>query len=237
MTTSEDFNFHRKARPHQGQGPKKKLLASLITPIHNGREFLEEMLVSVLAQTYRPLELVAADDASSDGSLQVLESWRPKFDAACIDLVLIRMEPLDLSNPRGCGAGHARNRAVKASSGMWLINMDCDDICACPQRVEKLVSVLEKKPGTLVGSNFVRIPSDSTPFYTLWCNSLSQRGIFLEQYRECTLICPTWGYSRQLFDDLNGYMEAKAEDLDFFLRHLERGGDLVKVEQPLVYYR
>lgn len=101
---------------------------------------------------------------------------------------------------------------------------------------------------TLIGSNFDRFPADSTPFYTKWLNDLSSREMILQQYRECTIICPTWFYSKELYArvfKLNGigFVEKDPtlgrvpEDLIFFLDHLLMGGGLAKVERPLVTYR
>jgi hypothetical protein len=101
---------------------------------------------------------------------------------------------------------------------------------------------------TLIGSNFVRFPANSTPFYTEWLNQLSPRDMMLQQYRECTIICPSWFYPRAVYSrvrELNGvgFIEKDPalgrvpEDLIFFLDHLLLGGGLAKVERPLVTYR
>ena len=101
---------------------------------------------------------------------------------------------------------------------------------------------------TLVGSNFVRFPAESTPFYTEWLNQLTPREMLLQQYRECTIICPSWFYCRDIYSrvrNLNGmgFIEKDPnlgrvpEDLIFFLDHLFLGGGLAKVERPLVTYR
>lgn len=46
----------------------KPTLISCIVPVFNGERYLHESLESILAQTYRPLEVIVADDGSTDGT-------------------------------------------------------------------------------------------------------------------------------------------------------------------------
>ena len=89
---------------------------------------------------------------------------------------------------------------------------------------------------------------ESTPFYTDWLNKLDHREMHLQQYRECTIICPSWFYAREVYTRVYnhnnvGFVEKHPdlgripEDLIFFLDHLSLGGSLAKVPSPLVTYR
>ena len=54
-------------------------LVSFITPLRNGEAFLQEMLASVLGQTYGgPLELCVFDDGSTDSSVEIVTSWEAR---------------------------------------------------------------------------------------------------------------------------------------------------------------
>lgn len=137
------------------------------------------------------------------------------------------------------------------SSSLTLYSLDADDYMHA-DRVEMQYNLSQQpdflRNPTLVGSNFVRFPTDSTPFYTEWLNKLTQREMMLQQYRECTIICPSWFYSRDIYSRVRtlngmGFIEKDPalgrvpEDLLFFLDHLSLGGGLAKVERPLVTYR
>ena len=54
-------------------------LVSVIIPVYNSEEFLEESLKSVLNQTYKNLEIIAIDDGSTDNSLKILKQYSDKI--------------------------------------------------------------------------------------------------------------------------------------------------------------
>ena len=50
-------------------------LVSCIVPVFNGEKYLREALDSIFAQTYRPIEVIVADDGSADGSRAVAGTY------------------------------------------------------------------------------------------------------------------------------------------------------------------
>jgi glycosyltransferase involved in cell wall biosynthesis len=57
----------------------KENLISCIVPVYNGERYLGETLDSTLAQTYRPLEIIVANDGSSDGTGSVIPRRLPRW--------------------------------------------------------------------------------------------------------------------------------------------------------------
>ena len=51
-------------------------LVSVITPVYNAEKYLENALKSVLAQSYKEIEIVLVDDCSEDGSSQIIAGYR-----------------------------------------------------------------------------------------------------------------------------------------------------------------
>jgi ribonuclease P protein subunit RPP14 len=200
----------------------------------------------VLSQTYRPLELVCFDDKSTDDSFEIIERWKDRLRAAGVKLVVGSSTEAEARGP-----GFARNHAYALSSGEYICHLDADDIMASTRIEKQLALAISRGRHCLVGSNFNRIPEGSTPYYTDWINGLSDEGLLLEQYRECTLICPTWFMHKDVFmtiqtrlNRVNGaYLEEMPgirrvpEDTYFFMDHLELGGTLAKVPEVLVTYR
>jgi glycosyltransferase involved in cell wall biosynthesis len=103
---------------------------SVILSNYNGERHIGETLDAVLAQTRPPDELVVVDDASADGSIQVIEGrlGRAEFDAK-----LIRHE-------KNGGQAAGFNTAFRAATGELVCTLDADDLW----RPEKLAVVEEE---------------------------------------------------------------------------------------------
>ena len=83
-------------------------LVSVIIPVYNGDRFLAEAITSACEQDYEPMEIIVADDGSSDGSVALAKSFPG-----------VRVLELPHS-----GVSVARNEAVAASTGEWLAFLD-----------------------------------------------------------------------------------------------------------------
>lgn len=140
---------------------------------------------------------------------------------------IIITSPADVGAKVPCGPGFGRNRATEASSGAWLCTADADDEFA-PDRIERQVAAARAAgaPGgvpVIAGGRFTRTPEGSTPAYTRWANSLSKEDILHQQWRECTMVHPTWFSHRSVYDRIGGYDEKPAAFFD--------GGRVISVEE------
>jgi glycosyltransferase involved in cell wall biosynthesis len=88
-------------------------LVSAIIPVYNGERYLVEAVESVLAQTYRPLEILVIDDGSTDGSAEAASRLAPPVRAF--------LQPHS-------GAAAARNRGIALARGSFFAFLDADDL-------------------------------------------------------------------------------------------------------------
>lgn len=84
------------------------------------------------------------------------------------------------------------------------------------ERLERQLAALLARPlaeqeSTLLGSGFVRMPSDATPRYTQWLNGMTEEQLMSQRFREVTLLHPTWMYHRNIWEAVKGYTEDTAE--------------------------
>jgi glycosyltransferase involved in cell wall biosynthesis len=114
-------------------------LVSVVIPVHNGERYLGEAIESVLAQTYRPIDLVIVDDGSVDGSA-----------AVCKRFAGIRY----IFQPH-TGAAAARNRGVDAANGALLSFLDADDLWS-PEKLVRQIAVLDADPQLDMVFGYVR---------------------------------------------------------------------------------
>ena len=107
---------------------------SILMPVYNGEAFVSEAVRSILDQTFRNVELITVDDASTDGSLKILEDHSKKD--ARIKLV---------KNKENIGLTRSLIRAAAIAEGRYIARQDADDI-SLPQRLERQLGFLEHNP-------------------------------------------------------------------------------------------
>ena len=205
-----------------------------VVPAFNASQTIDACLASLLAQrTGLPIEVIVVDDGSEDGTAAMVERWQDRFARLKMSLRVLRQ-------PSNGGAARARNAGIEQASYDWIVTCDADDTSR-PQRVEALRRAAETQPdakNTLFGSRFSRHPLDATERYAAWANTLTPERLFLERFRECTLVQPTWFFHRDAWNKAGRYDDdgGTCDDLRFFLRHVGRGGSLHRVEEDLVVY-
>lgn len=95
------------------------MLFSIIIPAYNRAQVVRRTLDTVLAQNYRPLQLVLVDNASTDGTLAVLEDFKRAHHNDDFNVVVTQEQRHT--------AGAARNRGLQHATGDWLMFFDSDD--------------------------------------------------------------------------------------------------------------
>ena len=119
-------------------GMTERPLISVIIPCYNAERTLLRTLASVRAQTYRPIEIFAVDDASRDGTLRLLREQ----EAAGVQVI---------AQPRNGGAAAARNAAIAVARGEFLAFVDADDEWY-PEKLERQYRLIAKNPAmSMVG--------------------------------------------------------------------------------------
>ena len=96
----------------------KERVVTIIIPVYNGTAVLADSVGDVFAQDYSAVELVAVNDGSGDGSLEVLEGLREKAPSN------VTMKVIDKANGGICSA---RNVGLDAATGDLIAFMDQDD--------------------------------------------------------------------------------------------------------------
>ena len=99
-------------------------LVSCIVPVFNGERYLGKTLDSILAQTYRPIEILIVDDGSTDKSPEVASSYR---------------EVARYLRQANAGQATARNLGVNVSRGKFVAFLDADDLWH-PEKLTRLLA-------------------------------------------------------------------------------------------------
>lgn len=119
-------------------------MVSIILPVFNAERFLSQCLDSILRQTYQDWELIAVDDGSKDGSMEILKSYEK------------REHRIHIISKENEGVSIARNIALKHAHGDYIYFVDSDDI-VMPEGLMILVKAMDSNKATFVKSDFLPI--------------------------------------------------------------------------------
>ena len=196
-----------------------KPLVSVIVPIYNAAPFLRETLDSILASTYRPIEVVMVDDGSHDDSLKIAQTYCEQH-AEC-----------QVIAQKNRGVSAARNTAIKAAKGTYILPVDADDKIA-DTFIEKAVEVIEH-------DNNIRVVG-----CRCWMFGAVDKEWKLPDFSHSLLarknmIPATALYRKADWERCGGYCEEEIyrEDWDFWLSMMELGGTFYRLNEILFYYR
>jgi GT2 family glycosyltransferase len=187
-------------------------LVSVICLCYNQVRFVKESLESVFSQTHPCFELIVVDDASTDGSQEVIQAFLSRHAPH------VRF----ISNRENLGNCRSFNLALAHSSGTYLIDLAADDLLL-PGRIEKQVAFFQTLPpqagvvfsntwlineaGETMGQHFQ--PGQEVPSGDLYA-------LLLARY---LISPPTMMIRREVLEELGGYDESLAyEDFDFWVR-------------------
>jgi len=194
-----------------------KPLVSVICISYNHAPYIKEALESLFNQTYSNVEIIIADDASSDSSQDVIK-----------ELIAENTEIQTIFHKSNCGYTSTFNRAFGKAKGKYLVDFALDDIML-PDFIEKSVERLEKV-GEALGvsfsnANYINANSENIGDHNEilrkkdLIDEIPQGDIFemtLKRYFICT---PTMVIRKSVLDKLEGYDETLAyEDFDFWVR-------------------
>lgn len=191
-------------------------LVSVVMAVRNGERFLRQAIQSVLAQDYRPLEIVLVDGQSADRTAEIARS--------CPDIRYIYQE--------NRGVANAYNIGIETSSGEYVAFLSHDDLWT-PDKLSLQAGYLTENPDVQYTIARVRLflePGCSFPS--------SLREDLLEGDRPAWIM-ETLVARRQVFDQV-GMLDPQvspADDTDWFARANDLGVSMAVIDQVLLLKR
>jgi glycosyltransferase involved in cell wall biosynthesis len=125
--------------------PLKKGTLSVVVINYNHGHYIGEALQAILDQSYRPLEVIVIDDASTDNSVEIIEGFARKDP-------IVRL----YRNEQNQGSIFGVNRGLDLAAGEY-INMAASDDRICPGLYEKSMELLAQYPEAGMCSALVRL--------------------------------------------------------------------------------
>ena len=203
---------------------------SILIPLYNSENYIEETIQSCLNQTYENIEIIIVDDGSTDKSLQIAKS----FESGKLKVY---------SQPNS-GACKARNLAFEKSIGDYIQYLDADDLLS-ENKIENQIKDLKNTDYKTIA--FCSHTRDLGEF---------NKGIYKTQIIEHSYEKPLnllldifngkgnvlvhcWLCSRRLIEETGSWHEEihKAQDSDFFVRLILKCNRVLFSYETLVFYR
>lgn len=205
-------------------------LISVCIGVYNREKYIRETLEDVFAQTYKPLEIIVVDDASTDGTVDILERYGDRIK-------LIKRS----ANSGICPV--TRNQAWRAATGTYTAFLDSDDGWL-PDKIEKQVAFLEEYPDIPLCHTYCLLMDEySKPCGIRHEGALPPTGpCFKALLRHCIITNSAVMMRNNIHEKVGGrFIEDRrygiwGEDLEFYLR-VARSYDVGLIEEPLTKYR
>jgi glycosyltransferase involved in cell wall biosynthesis len=192
-------------------------LVSIICLCYNHAAFVREAVESVLKQSYSPLQIILADDASTDGSVPEIKNLKAEYPQ--LELLLL---------PKNVGNCKAFNSAFKLANGKYVVDFATDDVMM-PERIQKQVAQFERLDESVgvVFTDAVYIDATGTVFRHHYdylfskklLSTIPQGDVYQDLLQRYFIASPTMLVRKKVLDEINGYDESLTyEDFDFWIR-------------------
>jgi len=201
-----------------------KPVVSVILPTYNRKDLVAKSIQSVLDQTYRDFELIIIDDASTDGTEEVIKEFSDPR-------ILFR------KHTENKGGAVARNTGINAAKGAFIAFQDSDDVWL-PDKLEKQMAVFDNSPASIgvVYSQCARWEGDKEREIPGEFPKIKNGNIFPVLLLENFITLPTVVMKKACLAKVGQFDETlpRLQDWELFLR-IAKHFEFRYVPEPLVH--
>lgn len=198
---------------------------SVVIPVFNGSEYLEEAVESIQRSTYRDFEVLLIDDGSSDTSKHICHNLEKKYpNVRFFDFTVNR------------GLGRVLNFALKNARGKYICRLNQDDRML-PNRIETQVRYLQSHPQVTAVGSWIRLfeNNGNEQILKFLAKDADIKSIW---YLVSPFSDPSVMYRKDMAVKVGGYVQAMwpADDTHLWYR-MGMAGKLANIQKPLVEVR
>lgn len=208
-----------------------KPLISVIVPVFNVKDYLKQCIQSILDQTYPNLQIILADDGSTDGSAEICDAYEQSDPRVCV------------IHKEHAGVSSARNAGMELARGELIGFVDSDDWIE-PAMYETLLGLIKEFQADVACCSYKKVGTDGV----LTDFSDGETCVFhgtemLETYvtgRNNRILSPAvWNrlFTRELLEGIQFPPMKKFEDQVFTIQTLKRVSKGVFLNTSLYNYR
>ncbi|WP_432462980.1 glycosyltransferase family 2 protein [Agarivorans sp. QJM3NY_33] len=195
---------------------------TIITPIFNAEDFLEETLESIRLQTYQQWEALLINDCSTDSSLSIAQSFVEKDSRFRI-----------INRVEGGGAAKARNDGIREAQGRFIAFLDSDDVWL-PNKLQEQLDFMKFNDIAFSFSSYQFLTEEGQVTTTVRApKEVTYSKLLKGNVIAClTAIYDTNKLGKVLMPDIR-----KRQDFGLWLKITKMGIKGYGLQKPLAYYR
>lgn len=204
----------------------KKELISVIINSHNGAQYIEKSVKSVLEQSYENLEIIFWDNASNDNTKEVIKKC--DFDKRFKYFYSSKFNKLY----------EAKNYAIKFAKGKYLAFLDVDDWWK-KNKLKKQIFEMEKSNNLMSCTNYYIYNEKKNETKKIFNKIISTKNSFDVALKKYFVGMSTLIIERNFYNNLEYGFDKSFEvigDFDLVLRSLKKT-DILYIPEPLSFYR
>lgn len=202
-------------------------IISIIVPVYNVEDFLDECIKSIVGQTYKNIEVILIDDGSTDNSPAICDKWASEDS---------RIKVVHQQNQ---GVSTARNRGISLSTGDYVYFVDSDDYIDL-NLCQVAINALNKDQSDIVVFGFCRVTEQGKLLVEEpWKNAVLNREnalkeLFSGEMRSypCNKI-----FNRKLWSGVEFPVGRVFEDIGTIYKVFLEAEKISCIEDMLYYYR
>ena len=193
---------------------------SVILPVYNAEQFINETVHSILDQTYKDFELIIVNDGSTDMTVEYIENINDKR------IVLYH-------NETNKGIAYTLNKAISIAKGDYIARMDADDICV-KTRFEKQINFLTANPDIDVCGTWIKTIGFNHAVRKAIINSDEMKASAIFNY---PLFNPSMMFKRSVFINVEYQRNCEPAEDYFLFSEIIDTVSFYNLPEVLLYYR
>lgn len=200
-------------------------LVSIVLPVYNAERYLREALDSLLNQTFKNFEILAVNDGSKDGSLDILKHYAAVDD---------RIKIIDQQNK---GLVATLNETIPRAKGALIARMDADDV-SLPRRIQLQVEQFEKNPKLVLVTGCYEVINEFSEFVRFSVLPTNDADIKRSLHLYNPIAHGSVMFKKETFLKTSGYRSdvGPTEDYELWLR-MAREGEFYSLPNSIFRWR
>lgn len=204
----------------------REIFISIVVPVYNVENYLDECIKSILDQSYRNFELVLIDDGSFDSSGNICDFYSEQDSR------------INVIHKENGGLSDARNTGIERSKGEFITFIDSDDVIS-KKYLEVLAGAIQKGEGDIVQGEMTQNEFELGKSYLN--DSIEMSGV--EAFKQCA----SWKkikvyacaklYKKELFQKIRFPVGRLNEDSCVFYKILCSAEKVILIPDIIYFYR